>query len=218
VAVVARIMYARTTLILPAAMIVTGAGPLFRRAPWRFAFWCCLAYALVIAAWSAPAPGSGETPAQSEQSVKAAFLFKFLSYVDWRAGTFAEPSSPIVIAVMGADDIADALNVVVGGRKVGEHPVEIRHVRPTDPLDGVHMLFIGRDQSTRTRQVAALAQRRGVLLVTDYEGALDDGSAINLVVIESRVRFEVSLDATEKSGLKLSSRMLSLALWVRPAS
>jgi len=80
------------------------------------------------------------------------------------------------------------------------------------------MLFIGRDQSTRTRQVAALAQRRGVLLVTDYEGALDDGSAINLVVIENRVRFEVSLDATEKSGLKLSSRMLSLALWVRPAS
>jgi len=66
--------------------------------------------------------------------------------------------------------------------------------------------------------VAALAQRRGVLLVTDYEGALDDGSAINLVVIENRVRFEVSLDATEKSGLKLSSRMLSLALWVRPAS
>ena len=28
---------------------------------------------------------------------------------------------------------------------------------------------------------------------------------------------EVSLDATEKSGLKLSSRPLSIALWVRPA-
>jgi len=46
---------------------------------------------------------------------------------------------------------------------------------------------------------------------------LDDGSAINLVVIDNRVRFEVSLGATEKSGLKLSSRMLSVALWVRPA-
>jgi uncharacterized protein DUF4154 len=217
-AVVPRTVYARSTIALSIALGVTDAGPCARRAPWRFAFWCCLAYALVIAAWSAPSPTSSDTPAQSEQSIKAAFLYKFLSYVDWRAGAFAAPASPIVIAVMGAEDIADALDVVAGGRKVGEHPVEIRRVRPNDPLEGVHMLFVGREHSTRTRQMAAVAQRRGVLLVTDYEGALDDGSAINLVVVENRVRFEVSLDAAERSGLKLSSRMLSVALWVRPAS
>jgi hypothetical protein len=78
-------------------------------------------------------------------------------------------------------------------------------------------LFVGREQSGRMAELAPAAQRRGILLVTDYDGALDDGSAINLVVIDNRVRFEVSLDATEKSGLKLSSRMLSVALWVRPA-
>jgi hypothetical protein len=32
------------------------------------------------------------------------------------------------------------------------------------------------------------------------------------------VRFEVSLDAADRSALKLSSRMLAVALWVRPAS
>jgi uncharacterized protein DUF4154 len=94
----------------------------------------------------------------------------------------------------------------------------VRRYGPGAALDGVHMLFVGRAESERVAGLAPVAQRHGVLLVTDYEGALDDGSAINLVVIENRVRFEVSLDATDKSGLKISSRMLAVALWVRPAS
>jgi len=209
-------MYARPTLALFAAGALCDMR--VRRTPAWFAFWCCMAYALVIAAWSAPAPSASDGARQSEQSIKAAFLYKFLGYVDWRPGAFAQPTSPIVIAIMGAEDIVDALKVVAGERKVGEHPIEIRRIRPGDPLDGVHMLFVGREEASRTRQLAPVAQRLGVLLVTEYEGALDDGSAINLVVIENRVRFEVSLDATEKSGLKLSSRMLSVALWVRPAT
>jgi hypothetical protein len=39
---------------------------------------------------------------------------------------------------------------------------------------------------------------------------------INLVVVDNRVRFEVSLEAAERSELKLSSRMLAVAMWVRP--
>ena len=133
------------------------------------------------------------------------------------AGSVREPASPIVIGVLGADDIAEALRTLAAGRTVGDRPVEVRRVHPGDPLDGMHMLFVGRAEASRVAQLAPVAQQHGVLLVTDFEGALDEGSAINLLVIENRVRFEVSLDATEKSGLRLSSRMLAVALWVRPA-
>jgi hypothetical protein len=178
----------------------------------------CFAYLLVVAAWSAPgAAGGDEAPARQEEDVKAAFLYKFPSYVDWRPGTFVQPSSPIVIGVAGDDAIVDALRVLVAGRKAGERPVEIRPLPPGTLPEGIHMLFVGRAASAHVPRLAPIAARRGVLLVTDYEGALDDGSAINLLVIEHRVRFEVSLDATERAGLKLSSRMLAVALWVRPA-
>jgi hypothetical protein len=178
----------------------------------------CFADLLVVAAWSARgAAGGEEAPARQDDDVKAAFLYKFPSYVDWRPGTFPEPSSPIVIGVAGDDAIADALRVLVAGRKAGERPVEIRPLPPGALPEGIHMLFVGRAASAHVPRLAPLAARRGVLLVTDYEGALDDGSAINLLVIEHRVRFEVSLDATERAGLKLSSRMLAVALWVRPA-
>ena len=210
-------MYARSTCLRFSSDSAT-SDPAGRRAPWWPLVACVLGYLLVLAAWSAPGRATDDAPAQPEQSIKAAFLYKFLTYVEWRQGTFAQPAAPIVIGVLGASDVADQLAAIAAGRKAGERPIEVRRVRADDALDGVHMLFVGRDQSSRVAELAPAAQRRGVLLVTDYDGALDDGSAINLVVIDNRVRFEVSLDATEKSGLKLSSRMLSVALWVRPAS
>jgi hypothetical protein len=208
-------MYARSTCLALSGAPRDAAA---RRPSWRPLFVCLLGYLLVLAAWSAPGRGTDDAPAQPEQSIKAAFLYKFLSYVEWRPGTFAHPASPIVIGVLGATDVAEQLTAIAAGRKAGERPIEVRSVRVTDALDGVHMLFVGRDQSAHVTALAPAARRRGVLLVTNYDGALDDGSAINLVVIDNRVRFEVSLDATEKSGLKLSSRMLSVALWVRPPS
>jgi hypothetical protein len=203
------------------------------RMPWRVIGLCCLGYMLVLAAWSAPTSGGDDGKPQPEawsaptsvgddgkprpeHEIKAAFLYKFLGYVEWR-GVFEQPTLPIVIGVLAADDIAAELRTLARGRQVGGHPIQVRRVGKDDALEGVHMLFVGRAESSRVPELAPVAHRRGVLLVTDYEGALDDGSAINLVVIANRVRFEVSLDATERSRLKLSSRLLAVALWVRPA-
>ena len=192
------------------------ADDFLRSAHWRLEVPCFLGSLLVLAAWSAPGTRVDDAPSQPEPGIKAAFLYRFLSYVEWRPEAFARPASPLVVGLLAADDIGDALRQLVAQRTVGDRPVEVRRLRRGDSLDGIHMLFVGRAESTRVAQLAPDAQRRGVLLVTDFEGALDEGSAINLVVIANRVRFEVSLDATEKSGLKLSSRMLAVALWVRP--
>jgi hypothetical protein len=186
------------------------------RMPWRLMSAALLGYLLVIAAWSAPSATSDDAP-QPEYGIKAAFLYKFLSYVEWRAGTFAQPTSAIVIGVVGASDIADSLRTITTGRTAGDRPVEVRRLRAGDALDDVHMLFVGRAEASRVAQLAPVARARGMLLVTDFEGGLDEGSAINLLVLQNRVRFEVSLDAAEKSGLKLSSRMLAVASSVRPA-
>jgi hypothetical protein len=48
------------------------------------------------------------------------------------------------------------------------------------------------------------------------ETSLDAGGAINFVVADERVAFEVSLDAAERSGHKISSRMLAVARRVLP--
>jgi hypothetical protein len=150
-----------------------------------------------------------------EQRVKAAFLYQFAGYVEWPPNAFAQAGTPVTIAVLGADALAAELSQVVAGRTIGGRTVSMRRVKPGESLAGVHILFIGRAESARLSQLAQAAQPRAILTVTESDGALEQGSMINFVLVDRRVRFEVALDSAEKGGLKLSSRLLAVAQQVR---
>lgn len=167
---------------------------------------CLLAFA-VLAVGNALAQPVGPV---TECGVKAAFIYKFLAYAEWPPSTFARPDQPIVVGVVGADDVQGELAEVVRGRRVGERPVDVRRLRAADSLEGVNVLFVGAAERARIAPLARAAQARGTLLISETDDALDQGSAINLVVVDGRVRFEVALDAAERAGIKLSSRLLGI--------
>lgn len=147
--------------------------------------------------------------------VKAAFLFKFTNYVEWPAAMFPAADTPIRIAVMGADPVAAELATMVAGRRVQGRPLAIRRVATNEAIAGIHVIFFGAADAPGLLRVAQAAQAQSTLVVTDFAGALELGSMINFTLAERRVKFEIALDSAEKSGLKLSSRLLAVALRVR---
>jgi hypothetical protein len=156
-----------------------------------------------------------EDDALLEQRVKAAFLYKFAGYVDWPPASFAHPGTPVTIGIVGADPLAAELVQAVAGRAVNDRTMTVRRIKVGESLDGVHVLFVGRAENARLAQLAQAAQPRSILTVTESDGALEQGSVINFVLAERRVRFEISLDSAEKSRLRLSSRLLAVAQQVR---
>lgn len=152
-----------------------------------------------------------------EHEVKAAYLFRFLSFVEWPQSSFLRPDSPIVVGVLGAEDVLEELRGIVSGRVVQGRPVAAVRLpldaRPGASFAGVHAIFVGREASA---QLARLAPTRGVLVVSDSERGLDRGAVVNFVRSEGRVRFEVAVDAAEQRELRISSRMLAVASSVRP--
>ena len=146
----------------------------------------------------------------AEYKVKAAFLYKFASYVEWPADVF-EPDSPFVIGVTGADALADELAQIVVGRSIGGRPVAVRKLRRSDPVSGLHILFVGRSNRGLPSDVLASAKGRPVLTVTESEDAFALGSVINFVIVDDKVRFDVALREAEQANLKVSARLLSVA-------
>jgi hypothetical protein len=157
-----------------------------------------------------------QRPEAPEASVKAAFLYKFGGYVEWAPDAFAAPDAPLVIAVLGSDAIAAELARIVPGRSIAGHPVVVRKLREGESARGAHFLFAGRMEPTRLQPILRSAQKDGVLAVTEMDKGLELGAAINFVTVEDRVGFEVSLDSAEKSGQRISSRMLTVARRVIP--
>ena len=170
------------------------------------------------AGWSGTIAGAADDARTLEERVKAAYLYRFAEYVEWPEGAFARRDTPVTIGVIGSETLADELAQAVVGRTVNDRPVTIRRLKPGEPLTGVHVLFIGRSESARLNQLAQGAQPRSILTVTESEGALAQGSVINFVVADRRIRFEISLESAEKSKLRLSSRLLAVAQQVRPGT
>lgn len=161
-----------------------------------------------------PLSSLAQDEAALERQIKAAHLYKFAGYVEWPESAFASPAAPIVIGVLGDDPIAADLAQIVSGRTIDAHPVQVRRLRPGESLAGLHVLFVGQAERGRMAEVRA-ATGPPQLVVTEHDGAFDAGSMINFRIIGGRVRFEVALDNAERRGLKLSSRLLTVAHYVR---
>lgn len=154
-------------------------------------------------------PGSDE--ASLERNVKAAFLYKFLGYVDYPENAAPGQGEPLVIGVVGADDVAEELRRITAGRSMNGRAVVVRTLHHGEAPGKVHMLFIGDEDAAEIEKALAAVRQMPVLTVTETERNPRQDSVINFRVIDERVRFEVSLDAAEKSNLKLSSRLLAVA-------
>jgi hypothetical protein len=175
-----------------------------------------LALALLVSA--SPAAVADEEATAPERNVKAAFLYKFAAYVEWPEAAFTAPDSPIVIGVTGDDALEAELTRITAGRQVGGRPLAVRHVNDVDALGGLHIMFVGRADSARLQLFVRALQSRPVLLVTETETAHGLGGIINFVVVDGRVRFWIANQEAEKRGLKLSSRLLSVAQNVQATS
>lgn len=184
---------------------------------------CRRAFAALCTAmlWFLLLPGGGlalAAPADGdsvERAVKAASIYRFLGYVEWPPAALPAADAGLVIGVVNADELADELARVTSGRTVDGRKLQVRKLRPGDSIAGLHALFVGRSPSDAQAQMLRAALAKPILTITDAEGALALGSIINFRLVDGRVRFEVSLGSAEKSGLKISSRMLQVALSVR---
>jgi hypothetical protein len=160
-------------------------------------------------------PSNGVQAAQfSIDAVKAAYLFRFASYVEWPPAAdkaLDKGEAVFTIGIVGAEDVAIHLERLLTGMSVGGRAAKVRRVRSADDLSGVRILYVGPGSFRGTRELRDRTRARPILVVTDDRLGLDGGGVINFLEIDRNLRFEISLDAAERNGLKIDSALLSVA-------
>lgn len=151
------------------------------------------------------------SPSVAEYQIKAAYLYKFLGFIEWPPQAFTRADAPLVIGVLGANPLADELAQVVATRQASGRPVAVRRLRPGDAITELHVLFVARSEAARLPSLAGASRDHALLIVTEADEAMPPGSAINFVVVEDKVRFDVALPAAEKANLRISARLLTVA-------
>lgn len=168
-----------------------------------------ISLALACPPW---AQAEAQAKAQAaEIQIKAAFLYKFGSYVEWPSHAFERADSPFVIGVIASDRFVKVLEQTVSERGMNGHRIVVRRMQRGEAPQGVHIMFVaGTDAATLDESIAA-AKGLSTLIVTDAERGLSAGSMISFVIEDNKVRFDIAPEAAEQSHLKISARLMSVA-------
>jgi hypothetical protein len=156
--------------------------------------------------------GAAKAAVYSEDAVKAAFLHRFSAYVEWPSA--AANITPFTIGVLNADGVVAELEHLLPGLTIQNRVAQVRKIDSANQLEGLHILFIGARQLARAGPLISAARARPILVVTDEPGGLERGAIVNFVPVGRNLRLEISLTAAERSGLKINSGLLSVAVRV----
>lgn len=149
----------------------------------------------------------------SEAQVKAAFIYNFAKFIEWPAP--AQPEAVFTICATGNEAVAGALEQALSGKTLHSRPVAVRGADDYAALPGCRIVFVGAEAQARFDDIKQAAGAGGVLLVSEWHDGLLRGAAINFLLQQNTVRFEISLPAAQQAQLKISSQLLKLAVRVR---
>jgi hypothetical protein len=173
--------------------------------------------AILVVLWAALFVVSGSMRAApvegqpSEYEVKGAYLLNFAKFVKWPQQKLNDADSPFTVGVVGDEAFAASIDSVVHGKKLNGHKVVVRRVANADDARKSHLLFVSRAEEGRLAAIVAEVRDEPVLTVGESDRFISRGGMINFIPVGDTIRFEINRTAAEKVGLKIDSRLLSLA-------
>jgi uncharacterized protein DUF4154 len=157
-------------------------------------------------------PAKGSISTAPDVAVKAAFLFNFAKFTEWHE---LSPGAAINMCVTGDEPVADLLVQTVHAQNIEGHPLEV--LRPPDwaTWRGCHVLFVAESAVRRVDVGLVAIRKQPVLTVSDGKDFCQSDGIIELFVDGGHMRFAINVDAADRAGLHISSRLLGLAKVVR---
>jgi hypothetical protein len=164
---------------------------------------------IVVALFAAEIDAQPKPP---EYQVKAAFLFKFATYIRWPPRTGTEAASPFVICVVGKDPFGKALDIVVRDQNVQGRPIQVHRVAAYEEARRCDLLFVSASERSNVQQIFDALRGSPVLTVGDMDHFAERGGMVNLVITDdNQIRFDINKESVERAGLRAPSQLLRLA-------
>jgi hypothetical protein len=137
--------------------------------------------------------------------------------VEWREDVFIDPATPMIFGILG-DDPFGAIIDAVKARRVNGRKIKFQYYSSIEDVKACDILFISSSERARLPAILKHKVNSHMLLVGDMEGFARMGGMINFFVRDNNVGFEINVNAIDRAGIMMHSRLLNMAVVVHDAS
>lgn len=148
---------------------------------------------------------------RDDRSVRAAYVFNLMKYVEWPS-----PQKELVIGVIGDTATGEVLQTMLGGRTSDGRTLRVVLSPADEELVHCSLLYIAEPDEKEIRRTLQKVRGTGVLTVGETDLFVRAGGMVSLVNTGDHIQIEVNLEAAQGAGIRISSRVLNLALIVGP--
>jgi len=136
---------------------------------------------------------------------KAMLTLNFIRYIGW---TDEARQGDFVIGVIRDKDLANHLRAQSAGKKFGFQEVVVKEFKNVDEVVDCQVIYCSSSVSfSRSANTILSKVGKGSLIITEQEGATNNGSMINFVVRDEKLKFELCKKNAAYAGIQFSSKL-----------
>jgi hypothetical protein len=137
--------------------------------------------------------------------IQANFIYQFAANCNWpselRKGKFT-------IAVLGQRAVFDHLSEKYGAKPIGNQTIDVVDLAELSTSSLPHILFIDKSKRNELAKAVRDFKNKSVLIVTNWEGALQGGSNINFKTVDGNIRYEMNTSSMDDKKIAPGVKIL----------
>ncbi|MES2138854.1 MAG: YfiR family protein [Bacteroidota bacterium] len=146
-----------------------------------------------------------------EYNLKAAFIYNFTRFIEWDT---LSNGTEFIIGVVNTSPITLAFEDIARTKTVNNKKIIIRHFYTAEEISDCNILFISGNSKISLGEILEKTKSKNTLTISEQEGYAKQGTAINFIVVNTKLKFEANTKAIKSAGLNASSQLLKLAVIV----
>jgi hypothetical protein len=119
---------------------------------------------------------------------------------------------PFIVGVFGEDPIGAILEETLKGETFQNRKVQVRELSMLGDVKSCQILYVSQSQRKRVSEIFDVIRGENILTIGDTEDFTQLGGIIAFKKEGTKVRFLVNPSAAARAGLKISSKLLHLAI------
>jgi hypothetical protein len=145
----------------------------------------------------------------SKEKYIASCLYNFSWYVNWPS---EKKNDSFKFAVVGDKTVYEVLKDLTANKKSGLQDIQVNYFNDIDEVNTFsHIVYLSEWHSKKFDQSASFNSNEHSLVVSNISDGLSKGAAINFIVVDGYMKYEMKKENATTRGLQINSRLETMA-------
>jgi len=146
----------------------------------------------------------------NEYQIKVAYIYNFIKFVKWPSDN---SSDTIAIYVYKYEKFKKYIQCL-DGKKVENKIVVVKDIDNIAQIMPNSLLIVGNINNDDIKYFFLSLSKKHILTISDVDSFIEVGGIVQFVTVGRKIKFKINNKSAQKAGIKISSKLLRLAIKV----